>query len=69
MCVTAVRRQSSKSDRWLLWGAMCLQRFAIITPDMTPEQRELQDYFLKVDESKSLKSNHELRAEEDELVF
>ena len=46
-------------------GAVCLERLPLITPPMKPIEAEMAQLIEKLDMQKSLKSDHELRQEED----
>ena len=56
---------NSVQPKWQLWSAVCLQRFAVITPDMTEDQQWMSEYLTRYDHRRSLKSDHELYMMED----
>jgi hypothetical protein len=56
---------SSSPPKWELRSAMCLERTPIILPPMTKIEQEMTEIIEKLDTARSLKSDHELRQDED----
>lgn len=57
------------SPKWQVLSAICLERTPIITPPMTKIEMEMSKRIEKLDIMKSLKSDHELRQEDDKYNF
>lgn len=57
------------SPKWELLSAVCLERTPIIIPPMTKIEMEMSQRIEELDTMKSLKSDHELRQEEDRYGF
>ena len=51
--------------KWELLSAICLERTPIIMPLKTEIEQEMSEMIEKFDTIKSLKSDHELRQDED----
>ncbi|XP_055353400.1 39S ribosomal protein L46, mitochondrial-like isoform X2 [Paramacrobiotus metropolitanus] len=55
----------NKDKKWQLWGAICLERSAIVSPHKNPIEENFQNLFLQEEFEKSLFSDHEMRKFED----
>ncbi|XP_064093681.1 large ribosomal subunit protein mL46-like isoform X1 [Macrobrachium nipponense] len=51
--------------KWQIVGAACITRLPVICPPMTPIEEEYSKLITKLEIDHSLKSNHELRLEQD----
>ncbi|KAK4029656.1 39S ribosomal protein L46, mitochondrial [Daphnia magna] len=60
---------TNPSPKWELLSAICLERTPIIMPPMAKIEEEMADMFQKLDTMKSLKSDHELKQDEDKKVI
>ncbi len=67
--INASSTTGSSSPKWKLLSAICLERTPIISPPMTKIEQEMSQMFEKLDRIKSLKSEHELRQDEDKYVL
>ncbi len=63
--MSSASTSSSSPPKWELLGAICLERTPIIVPPMTKIEQQMSEMIEKFDNMRSLKSNHELRQEED----
>ncbi|XP_057365601.1 large ribosomal subunit protein mL46-like [Daphnia carinata] len=59
---------TNPSPKWQLLSAVCLERTPIIMPPMAKIEEEMAEIFEKLDTTKSLKSDHELKQDEDKKV-
>ncbi|KAI9560105.1 hypothetical protein GHT06_014115 [Daphnia sinensis] len=59
---------TNPSPKWQLLSAICLERTPIIMPPMAKIEEEMAELFEKLDTMKSLKSDHELKQDEDKKV-
>ena len=66
---TASTTTGSSSPKWKLLSAICLERVPIISPPMTNIEQEISQMFEKFDRIQSLKSDHELRQDEDKYTI
>ena len=64
--VASSATSTSTSPKWQLLGAICLERTPIITPPMTEIEQQVSQMLERNDVAKSLKSDHELKHEQDE---
>lgn len=51
--------------QWDVIGAICLERKPLIAPPLTPIEQQMSDTIARLDYITSLKSNHELRQDEE----
>lgn len=56
---------SETTPKWQILGAVCLERTPVIAPPMKEIEKQVSEMFERNDISKSLKSDHELKQEED----
>lgn len=62
------RRQSTAVEatgKWQIVGAACITRPPVVCPPMTPLEAQYSEMLATVEKELSLKSNHELRHEQD----
>lgn len=55
--------------KWKIVTAVCLERLPVIAPPMKPIEKQMTELFHEMDVIKSLKSDHEIRQEEDRYVM
>lgn len=69
---TAASRSASVATpaaaQWDVIGAICLERKPLIAPPLTPIEQQMSDTIARLDYITSLKSNHELRQDEEKYV-
>lgn len=65
MDTTASSAPSKYPLKWELISAVCLERLPVISPPMKPIELEFSKMVERIDIQKSLKSDHELRFEEE----
>ena len=56
---------SFATAKWDLLSAVCLERKPVITPQLTPLEREMTDIMARLEFIQSLKSDHEKRQDEE----
>ena len=56
---------SFATAKWDLLSAVCLERKPVITPQLTPLEREMADIMARLEFIQSLKSDHEKRQDEE----
>jgi large subunit ribosomal protein L46 len=56
---------SFATAKWDLLSAVCLERKPVITPQLTPLEIEMADIMARLEFVQSLKSDHEIRQEEE----
>lgn len=58
---SAVAAKATESRKWQLHSAVCLQRFPVITQDMTPLEEKLQEHLTDLEVRYSYVSDHEIQ--------
>lgn len=52
-------------EKWDLYTSICLERKPIVTPQLNSVESQFRDYLSQVEFEHSLKSDHEIRHEND----
>lgn len=56
---------TESKEKWDLYTSVCLERKPVITPALNALETQFQDYLSHVEFEHSLKSDHEIRHEND----
>lgn len=57
------------NEKWDLLTSVCLERKPVISPSLNKLETEFQKYLLQVELERSLKSDHEIRHENDKYDY
>ncbi|KPJ11188.1 39S ribosomal protein L46, mitochondrial [Papilio machaon] len=67
LCLRVFRKGLSTKPQWEIITGVCVERLPVVTPPLNDIQKKYKEFLWTIEVEKSLKSDHEIRHENDKI--